>query len=179
MTRRFVPRPATRILGIDPGTASIGFGVIERGERGRLAPIWHGCLKTSPQESDAARLVRIADACDEILGEFDPAEVAIESLFFGANAQAALTVGQARGVCMVSCARVGVAVHEYAPTAIKQAVTGFGRADKLQVQEMVKILLGLTEIPRPDHAADALAAAICHAGTASVGTSDARVIVER
>jgi crossover junction endodeoxyribonuclease RuvC len=100
--------------------------------------------------------------------------VAIEELFFGANAKAALAVGQARGVCIVACAEAGVPVFEYTNSAIKQAVTGYGRADKQQVMEMVRVQLRMTEVPRPDHAADALAAAITHAGAMHVGQAAAR-----
>ena len=153
-----------RIVGIDPGTAAVGFGVVER--RGRsLVELWHGCLRTTPRESVQRRLGRIFDGCTEVLDEFEPDVVAIESLFFGANATAALAVGQARGVCIVVAERRGVDVHEYAPTTVKQAVAGWGRADKRQMQEMVRVILGLEHVPRPDHAADALGLAICHAAS--------------
>lgn len=163
-----ITRPARfRILGIDPGTASTGFGVVDR-EGSRLTPVWYDCLSTSPREQPADRLVRIARAVRQAIEHMQPDAVAIEELFFGANAKAALAVGQARGVCILACAEAGVAVHEYTNSAIKQAVTGYGRADKQQVMEMVRVQLRMSEVPRPDHAADALAAAITHAGAMHV-----------
>lgn len=152
-----------RILGIDPGTAATGFGVVDRVGTS-LVPVWYDCLRTKPSEPSAERLMRIARSVREIIERMQPQAVAIEELFFGANAKAALAVGQARGVCIVACAEAGVPVHEYTNSAIKQAVTGYGRADKQQVMEMVRVQLRMTEVPRPDHAADALAAAITHAG---------------
>ena len=153
-----------RILGIDPGLASTGFGVVDQAGS-VLQPIWYDCLTTPSTEAAAVRLHRIFRATSDAIEHLRPDVVAIEDLFFGANARTALAVGQARGVCIVAAAQAGVPVHEYTPSAIKQAVTGYGRADKLQVQTMVRHVLGMTEIPRPDHAADALAAAITHAGT--------------
>jgi crossover junction endodeoxyribonuclease RuvC len=153
-----------RILGIDPGTANTGFGVVDR--RGsRLAPVWYGCLTTKPTEEPSARLLRIARATRDAIEQMQPHAVAIEELFFGANAKAALAVGQARGVCIVACAEAGIPVFEYSNSAVKMAVTGFGRADKQQVMEMVRVQLRMTEIPKPDHAADALAIAMTHAGS--------------
>lgn len=152
-----------RILGIDPGTASTGFGVLDR-VGATLVPVWYDCLRTKPSEQPADRLLRIARAVREIIERMQPQAVAIEELFFGANAKAALAVGQARGVCIVAAAEADVPVFEYTNSAIKQAVAGYGRADKQQVMEMVRVQLRMTEVPRPDHAADALAAAITHAG---------------
>jgi crossover junction endodeoxyribonuclease RuvC len=152
-----------RILGIDPGTASTGFGVVDR-VGPTLNPVWYDCLRTKPTEAPADRLVRIARAVREVIERMQPQAVAIEELFFGANGKAALAVGQARGVCILTAAEAGVPVFEYTNNAIKQAVTGYGRADKQQVMEMVRVQLRMTEVPRPDHAADALAAAITHAG---------------
>lgn len=155
-----------RILGIDPGTASTGFGVVDR-IGNRMQPIWYDCLRTSAREAPADRLVRIARAVRDALEHLKPDAMAIEELFFGVNAQAALAVGQARGVCMVVCAEAGIPVFEYGNSVIKQAVTGYGRADKQQVMEMVRVQLGMSEVPRPDHAADALAVAMTHAGSAA------------
>lgn len=157
------PESAIRILGIDPGTASTGFGVVDR-IGSRTLPVWYECLRTSPKEAAAQRLVRIARATRDVLERLRPDAMAIEELFFGANAKAALAVGQARGVCIVACAEAGVPVFEYSNNAIKQAVTGYGRADKQQVMEMVRVQLGMSEVPKPDHAADALAVAMTHAG---------------
>jgi crossover junction endodeoxyribonuclease RuvC len=162
-----------RILGIDPGTASTGFGVVDR-HGIQLQPIWYDCLRTKPSEAMPERLVRIARTVRQVVEQMQPHAVAIEELFFGANAKAALAVGQARGVCIVACAEAGVPVFEYTNSAIKQAVTGYGRADKQQVMEMVRVQLRMTEVPRPDHAADALAAAITHAGAMHVGQAAAR-----
>lgn len=162
----FVATPL-RILGIDPGTASTGFGIVDRLGI-QMSPIWYDCLTTSPREAPAERLVRIARSVREIVQRMQPDAMAIEELFFGANAKAALAVGQARGVCMVVCAEAGVPVFEYSNSAIKMAVTGYGRADKAQVMEMVKVQLRMTEVPRPDHAADALAVAITHAGSMQI-----------
>lgn len=154
----------SRILGIDPGTANTGFGVVER--RGnRVLPVWYGCLTTTPAEEPAARLLRIARATRDAIEQMQPEAVAIEELFFGANAKAALAVGQARGVCIVACAEAGIPVFEYSNSAVKMAVTGYGRADKQQVMEMVRVQLRMTEVPKPDHAADALAIAMTHAGS--------------
>lgn len=170
-----VHQPGTplRILGIDPGTASTGFGVVDR-LGVRMTPVWYDCLTTSPREAPAARLVRIAQATREIVERMQPHAMAIEELFFGASAKAALAVGQARGVCMVICAEAGIPVYEYNNSTIKMAVTGYGRADKLQVMEMVKHQLGMSEVPRPDHAADALAIAITHAGSMNLDIVAAR-----
>jgi crossover junction endodeoxyribonuclease RuvC len=170
----FVSHAPLRILGIDPGTASTGFGVVDR-DGIRLTPVWYDCLRTKPTESAADRLVRIARAVREVIERMQPGAVAIEELFFGANAKAALAVGQARGVCIVACAEAGVPVFEYTNSAIKQAVTGYGRADKQQVMEMVRVQLRMGEVPRPDHAADALAAAITHAGAMHVAHAAERV----
>lgn len=169
----FVTHAPIRILGIDPGTAATGFGVVDR-IGPTLTPVWYDCLRTSPREDAADRLVRIARAVREIVERMRPDAVAIEELFFGANAKAALAVGQARGVCIVACAEAGIPVFEYTNSAIKQAVTGFGRADKQQVMEMVRIQLRMSEVPRPDHAADALAAAITHAGAMHLTAASVR-----
>ena len=169
----FVTVAPLRILGIDPGTASTGFGVVER-HGNQLVPVWYDCLTTSPREAPADRLLTIARAVREIVERMQPDAMAIEELFFGANAKAALAVGQARGVCMVACAEAGVPIFEYTNNAIKQAVTGYGRADKQQVMEMVRVQLRMTEVPRPDHAADALAAAITHAGAVHLTVAHAR-----
>lgn len=162
-----------RILGIDPGTAATGFGVVQR-DGPLLVPVWYDCLRTTPSEAPAGRLLRIAAAVREVIERMQPQAVAIEELFFGANARAALAVGQARGVCILACAEAAVPVFEYTNSAIKQAVAGHGRAGKQQVMEMVRVQLGMSEQPRPDHAADALAAAITHAGAMHLAHASAR-----
>jgi crossover junction endodeoxyribonuclease RuvC len=122
------------------------------------------------------RLVRIARGVRQAIAQLEPHAVAIEELFFGANGKAALAVGQARGVCILACAEAGVPVFEYTNNAIKQAVTGYGRADKQQVMEMVRVQLRMTQVPRPDHAADALAAAITHAGALGAHAAVGRTV---
>jgi crossover junction endodeoxyribonuclease RuvC len=150
------------ILGIDPGTASTGWGVVKQ-EGNRLAPLGHGCIVTSARDANGVRLQRIHEELGALLVRFKPAAVAIEELFVNVNVKTALTVGHARGVIMLAAAQHGIEAVDYSPLAIKQAVTGYGRASKVQVQEMTKVLLGLKRIPQPDHAADALAVAITHA----------------
>ncbi len=150
------------ILGIDPGTASTGWGVVVQ-EGNRLSTQGHGCIVTSARDGNGARLRRIHDELGTLLRRFKPDAVAIEELFVNVNVKTALTVGHARGVIMLAAAEHGIESVDYSPLAIKQAVTGYGRASKVQVQEMTKVLLGLKRIPQPDHAADALAVAITHA----------------
>lgn len=156
-----------RILGIDPGTAATGFAVVDRVGT-TMTPVWYDCLRTSPREQMPQRLLRIGRAVREIVEQLAPDVAAVEELYFGANAQAALAVGQARGVCILACAEAAVRVHEYSPSTIKQAVTGHGQADKQQVQQMVQRILGMSALPRPDHCSDAFAVAICHAGSMTI-----------
>jgi crossover junction endodeoxyribonuclease RuvC len=148
-------------LGIDPGTALLGYGLIEGVDEPRLLEF--GTIQTDTEQSAYERLETIYDAVCEILDEHQPAVVAIEQLFFARNVTTALAVGQARGVTLLAAAKRRIPVFEYKPAEVKLAVAGHGGADKRQVQEMVKTLLHLTEIPRPDDAADALAVALCHA----------------
>jgi crossover junction endodeoxyribonuclease RuvC len=150
------------ILGIDPGTASTGWGVVSQ-DGNRLASLGHGCIVTSAKDASGARLRRIHDELGTLIARFKPDAVAIEELFVNVNVKTALTVGHARGVIMLAAAERGIESFDYSPLAIKQAVTGYGRASKVQVQEMTKVLLRLERIPQPDHAADALAVAITHA----------------
>jgi crossover junction endodeoxyribonuclease RuvC len=151
-----------KVLGIDPGTAACGYGVVSQ-HGNRLKALDHGTLRTTASEPPEARLKTIYDGVAELLSRHAPAAVALEESFVGVDARTALFVGQARGAVLVACAAAGVPCAEYAPARVKQAVCGYGRADKGQVQRMVKALLGLTAPPTPDHAADALAVAICHA----------------
>jgi crossover junction endodeoxyribonuclease RuvC len=153
---------SVRLLGIDPGIAATGWGVIEH-EAGRSRLIGHGSIVTSASEAGHERLSQIHRALLEVIDEHHPEVAAIEELFGGINLKTALAVGQARGVAVLACAERGVTPHDYTPLRIKQAVVGYGRASKSQVQQMVKALLGLAKVPSPDHAADALAVAICHA----------------
>ncbi len=150
-----------RILGIDPGTATTGYGVVE--EKGRnLKALTSGVIRTEADQPAATRLQIIYREIKALAEEWQPTEAAVEELFFSKNVRTAMSVGQARGVTLLALADAGLEVAEYTPLAIKQAVTGYGNADKGQMQEMMRLLLNLDEIPRPDDAADALAVAICH-----------------
>jgi crossover junction endodeoxyribonuclease RuvC len=148
------------ILGIDPGTAALGDGVVER-IGGRLRAIDHGCLVTSPDLPMPERLLAIHGLLDDLLSLHEPAIVAVERLFFSRNAQTAIAVGQARGVVLLAAAQHGKPVREATPNEVKSAIAGYGAADKEQVQRMVQLVLGMAELPRPDDAADALAIAVC------------------
>ena len=152
-------------LGIDPGTARMGYGVVVAGSE--LRAVEYGVVETRPDRPMPERLVILFDRLGELLEAHRPDVVAVEQLFFARNVTTAIAVGQARGVVLLAAARAGVPVVEYAPTEVKQAVVGFGRADKEQMQEMVRILLGLEHPPDPDDAADALAVALCHLQSAA------------
>lgn len=151
-----------KILGIDPGFATTGYGIL-RVVGSRVCPIAHGCIKTSPRETTSNRLLTLAQGVEELIEVHDPTVLAIEELFFNTNAKSAMLVGQARGVVLLTAAGKGLDIAEYTPLQVKQGVVGYGRANKTQVQEMVKVILNLETIPRPPDAADALAVAICHA----------------
>lgn len=151
------------ILGIDPGTAATGYGVIAVAPGGKLQALAYGVISTPSGRADHLRLSQLHDGLNSLLVRFDPAEVAVEQLFFTNNAKTAIAVGQARGVALLAAAGGGCSVGEYTPLQVKQAVVGYGAAQKAQVQYMVKAILGLAETPKPDDAADALAVAICHA----------------
>ena len=151
-----------RILGIDPGTAIVGFGVIDV-EGSRCIQKEYGCIRTSSQEATPLRLQHIYHQVKELINRLEPQCMAVEQLFFNKNTKTALAVGQARGVVFLAAVEKGVPVFEYTPLQVKQAVVGYGRAEKGQVQEMVRVLLRLKSRPSPDDAADALAVAICHA----------------
>lgn len=166
--------PAGRvILGLDPGTASTGFGVIIV-EGNRLRALDYGVIQTPPGVPLEQRLEKIFAETAQILERHRPSATAIESLFFNVNVRTALAVGQARGVTLLACSRAACEVFEYTPQQIKQAVVGYGKAEKEQVMDMVRVLLGLSETPRPDHAADALGVAICHANTCGMRERIAR-----
>jgi len=152
-----------KVLGIDPGTAACGFGVVQARGDGRLEAMEYGWWQTSPRDAPSLRLKRIHDEVAELIVRHEPGAVALEESYVGADARVALSVGQARGAVLVACAAADVPCAEYPPATVKQAVCGYGRAEKDQVQRMVKAVLGLPELPRPHHAADALAVAICHA----------------
>jgi crossover junction endodeoxyribonuclease RuvC len=152
-----------KVLGIDPGTAACGFGIVHASGGGRLRAVEYGWWQTSPREAPELRLKRIHDEVAELIARHAPEAVALEESYVGADARIALSVGQARGAALVACATAAVPCAEYPPATVKQSVCGYGRAEKEQVQRMVRSVLGLEEVPRPHHAADALAVAICHA----------------
>lgn len=154
-----------RILGIDPGYATVGYGIIEN-DNGKLRPLDYGAIETPSSLPTAERLILIEKRTTELVLAVAPDEIAIEELFFNTNITTGIKVAQARGVILLSCARLCGALYEYTPLQIKSTVTGNGTANKTQVQFMVRSLLRLKETPKPDDAADALAAAICHAFTA-------------
>jgi len=151
-----------RILGIDPGTGILGFGVIEA-EKGRMQLVDGGVIRTPVKEDDAVRLQTIFEELTDIITNSKPRVMAVEKLNFAKNVTTAMTVAQARGVVLLAGRQAGLEIHEYTPLQIKQALTGYGRAEKKQIQEMVKVILKLKETPRPDDCADALAAAITYA----------------
>lgn len=150
------------ILGIDPGTAIMGYGLIEKKGQ-KLSPITYSCWRTPSAMPMTQRLKILYESLEELLLKYSPDVMAVEELFFNRNTTTALSVGQARGVVLLAAARNNIEAFEYTPLQVKQAVVGYGKADKQQVQFMVRALLSLTEIPKPDDTADALAIAICHA----------------
>lgn len=156
-----------RVLGVDPGTARVGYGVVE-GEGASLRAVTYGLVTTPTGTSLAERLQEIYRALRDLMAEIVPQALATEELFFSRNARTAFAVGQARGVVLLAAAHAGVPVFEYTPLQVKQAVAGYGKAPKEQVQEMVRVLLGLPETPKPDDVADALAVAICHLHSAKM-----------
>jgi crossover junction endodeoxyribonuclease RuvC len=151
-----------KVLGIDPGTAACGYGIVHA-NGGRLQAVEFGWWRTPARARPELRLKQIHDAIAELIERHEPEAVVLEESYVGADARTALSVGQARGAALVACADAGVFCAEYPPASVKQAVCGYGRAEKEQVQRMVKAILGLQDVPRPHHAADALAVAICHA----------------
>ena len=151
-----------KVVGIDPGTAACGYGIVHE-SGGRLKGIDLGCWSTSAGEPMELRLKTIFDGVAGLIAAHAPDAVALEESYVGADARIALSVGQARGAVLVAAARAGLPCNEYSPSEVKHAVCGYGRAEKAQVQRMVKAILGLDALPTPNHAADALAVAICHA----------------
>ena len=156
--------PRRRIIGIDPGLASTGWGVVDC-VGGKIRYVDHGSIATKAGCPQAERLFSIMQSLRSVLDTYQPTESAVETLYFGRNVSSAIPVAEARGVIFAALAERGLPVREFRPNAIKQGVVGLVRADKKQVQEMVRIILGLAEIPAPDHAADALGAAICAANS--------------
>jgi crossover junction endodeoxyribonuclease RuvC len=156
----------TTVMGIDPGVASTGFGVV-RAVGGKMSALDGGVIEAAPGEAAERRLAKIHEAVAELLDRHEPVAVAVEDLYFGRNARSAIAVGQARGVALLAAGQRGVPCFDYTPQAVKMSVCGSGSATKEQVQRMVGALLGMARAPESDHAADALAAAICHAGHAA------------
>ena len=154
-----------RILGIDPGYAILGYGIVDI-VGNKFSVVDYGAITTDPSMDMPSRLVKLFDGLTELISAFKPDEASIEELFFNSNAKTAILVGEARGVAVLACAKGNLKINEYTPLQIKQAMVGYGRADKTQVQFMVKTMLNLKEVPKPDDTADALASAICHGHSA-------------
>ena len=151
-----------RILGIDPGVAIVGFGLIES-DRGSLRMLQYGAITTPAGQPLAARLLQISRDMEELIQSFQPDEMSIEELFFSKNITTGIAVAHGRGVILLACEDAGVKIFEYTPLQVKQSVVGYGRAEKSQVMDMVRRICGLKSVPRPDDAADAVALALCHA----------------
>jgi crossover junction endodeoxyribonuclease RuvC len=150
------------VIGIDPGTAITGYGIIREEPSGDLVWLNHGVITSPGDWTEAQRLLHLYKNLMDIIKEEKPDCCAVEQLFFQKNVKTAIKVGQGRGAALIAAAETGLEIGEYSPLVVKQAVVGYGNADKNQVQQMVKLLLGLEEIPKPDDAADALAVGICH-----------------
>lgn len=157
------------ILGIDPGLATLGYGVIEKDERGNCRALDCGVVTTPKEEGLPVRLAMLEEGLSKILDKFSPEAVAMEELFFSKNITTGIAVAHARGVALLTCVKRCGRLYEYTPMQIKQALTGYGRADKKQMQAVVASLLKLKSVPKPDDAADALAIALCHAYTSRFG----------
>ena len=155
-------RVKMRSLGIDPGYAILGYGIIDV-KGNKFSPVDYGAVRTEASMDMPRRLKTLYGSLAQLIRKYEPDEASIEELFFNNNAKTAILVGEARGVAVLACADGGLPIGEYTPLQIKQALVGYGRADKKQVQFMVKTMLGLESVPKPDDTADALAAAICHA----------------
>ncbi|WP_416236580.1 crossover junction endodeoxyribonuclease RuvC [Thermomicrobium sp. 4228-Ro] len=166
-----------RIMGIDPGTALLGYGVVAASEPPRA--LAYGAVRTDAGTPPELRLVALYEQLDQLMATWNPQVVALEQLFFARNVTTALAVGQARGVVLLLCGQRGLPVVEYTPAQVKQAIGGYGRAGKRQIQEMVRLLLGLPEVPQPDDAADALAIALCHVQHSRLSRWQAQAHVQR
>lgn len=157
------------ILGIDPGLATLGYGVIEKDERGNFRAIDCGVVLTPKEEDLPARLAILEEGIQKLLDKYKPDEIAMEELFFSKNITTGIAVAHARGVALLTCVKACGRLYEYTPMQIKQALTGYGKADKKQIQSVVTSLLKLKSVPKPDDAADALAIALCHGHSANFG----------
>ena len=154
------------IIGIDPGTATTGYGIIKNSEKSKkISCLGYGCIKTSPDWPDAERLKKINQELKKLIKKYNPKILAVENVYFFKNLKTAFPVSQAKGVILLTAAQKKIPVYEFTPLQVKMAVVGYGRADKKQVQNMTKVLFSLKEKPKPDDAADALAIAFCYAAT--------------
>jgi crossover junction endodeoxyribonuclease RuvC len=158
---RQVPTNLMRVLGIDPGSETLGWGIVD-GSAAKYASVDFGVVKSSPRDAFSKRLANIYQGVAKVIDQFEPDVLSIEEAFYAANVSVALKLGQVRGVVLLLAEQRGLKIAEYAPRLIKQTVVGYGNADKRQVQEMVKLLLKMRSVPTPHDAADALAIAICH-----------------
>ena len=158
------------ILGIDPGLATLGYGVVRKDENGKCELLDYGVVTTPKEESLPTRLVLLEDGINQILKKYHPDQIAMEELFFSKNITTGIAVAHARGVALLSCVKYCPYLYEYTPMQIKQALTGYGRAEKAQIQQVVTTMLHLKQIPKPDDAADALAIALCHATVSRFGS---------
>ncbi len=157
------------IVGFDPGLATLGYGAISKDSKGKIEVLDYGIVQTPKGESLSVRLCMLEEAIKQIIAKFKPDEISMEELFFAKNVKTAIAVAHARGVLLLTCNKECGRIFEYTPLQIKQALTGYGRADKKQIQKMVQTLLNLKSIPKPDDAADALAVALTHARTNKLG----------
>ena len=164
-----------RVLGVDPGSIKSGYGILDQREA-ELIVLEYGVIRTTSDLPFAQRLLQISVRLQALISQFQPQVLAVEDLFFAKNVKSALKLGHARGVILLTAAQAGLEIAEYTPLEVKQAVVGYGRADKVQVQQMVKVLLHLKEIPTPDDAADALAIAICHQHSAKMRAQIKRAV---
>lgn len=155
-----------RILGIDPGIAIAGFGFVDK-KGSKIVPVQYGSIQTEAGTDEGLRLKLIYESMVQLIDKYKPDALAVEKLFFNRNVTTAMSVGQARGVIVLAAVQQGLTVAEYTPMQVKQAVVGYGKAEKRQVQEMVRMVLGLSAVPKPDDVADALAIAMCHAHSSS------------
>ncbi|MCD8307842.1 MAG: crossover junction endodeoxyribonuclease RuvC [Clostridia bacterium] len=157
------------ILGIDPGLGTMGYGVIEKRRDDSCVALDYGCVYTTQDETLPVRLAQLEDGVNKLLAKYKPDEISVEELFFSKNITTGIAVAHARGVILLTCIKYTSKLYEYTPNQVKQAVTGYGRADKVQMMHVVTTMLHLDKIPRPDDAADALAIALCHAFTSRFG----------
>jgi crossover junction endodeoxyribonuclease RuvC len=168
-------QPPLLVMGVDPGTAITGYGIVRVDDS--VTAVAYGAIRTPADQPLPCRLQQIHRELGLVIDQYHPREAAVEELFFARNARTALAVGHARGVILFALAQAGLDVYEYTPLQVKQAITGYGRATKEQIQEMIRLLLSLGTIPKPDDAADALAVAVCHAHTLSVRLRMAEAVV--